>query len=106
MHVHILVFTMTLSAVSDLKGNGDHVGTWLDTEVFVRGQQLLIMPKNANREWLYGNALRSKRAIVRWPGRPPGGFSRSFGMLLARVHRSRELKLESLTMAIYPGRGP
>ena len=26
-------FTMTLSAVSDLKGNGDHVGTWLDTEV-------------------------------------------------------------------------
>ena len=70
-------------------------------EIHLLGQTCTILPENPNREWLYRDGDREKRSIVRWPGRPPGGFSRAYAVLLARLNRSRELELSQLVAAVW-----
>ena len=84
-------FGMRLSAVSALEGSASDIGVWLDVSIYVHLQRIMFIPKNLNREWLFGDAPRVRKSILPWPGRPPGGFSRCLDVLRVRLTRSREL---------------
>ena len=84
-------FGIRFSPTSVMSPVSLEVGIWLDMHIYVRGQKLVILPKNTNRAWLYGVGSFEKAATIPWPGCPPGGFAALRCMFSTRIYRAREL---------------
>jgi len=86
-------FPMKITACSGTSELREAPHVWVDVQLMIRGQTVIMLSKNPNRPWLHGHGERVRCSLLPWVGKLPMPFKTIRGGLIGRLARCQALGL-------------